>query len=931
MILYHWYGTERFLKDGRWWCTINWSCFVVLPTSPDLRFKSDSGFLKLEIPAPEYRPPPPPLDEMTKAINMTRRQNKPSKSKINVVPPASEPFSQKYTWFKLKISSWHFALLLLVLILPFVPILLAHGEQILGHPKTDNFTAYYFYNHFSRHAWLKGLIPLWNPHIMLGVPFLGEGQASLFHPLSMLFFVLRTSAATNWIIALSCLLTGAFFYGYLRALGLGRAASWCGAVTWSFSNAMISRIYAGHLNILLTFISMPMILMYWERYRTARNIRNLAGISLGYGLMILAYYPQLLYIFSLFLLFYVLLQSGHTVAEAPTLIRQEARYLLMFGISLVMGIALGAVQLLPGLDFVSQSFRQQSTIAFSGNYSFPPENLLTLIAPGFFGDRFTNQTRIYWGRADFWEMWIYIGLLPLMMAMLGAWAAPRRRRLMLLSCAVIFMLIGLGKYTPLFPALYNYLPLFDMFRGPSKYTLITLFCLVTLSAYGFESLFQESDTARRRQMLRVIIVSGGALLLAAFAVMVVLLPEAEKTGSNWQVFMNWIKQTGDSLFDFNGTFMPEFFKKTASKAGHELARGMGIIVLSCTLLWFLRTARWRQYLFPVAAALILVDLLGVYLPMLKTFDRASTDYPLEIDEAAGQFPYRPRIMFPNSPTPNLAMKSGYSSPFGYTGNTLKRYNDLISRIQGQNPTESRSVSTFLKHTPKFSILALDAVAVEHNEIPAGVSPIGRLGDLSLIPYEHYNERLPRTFLAAAPRYFTQSDEALSYVFESQADLQSRPAIERAGKGLAPHPLEPGEDVRFVSFDPNRIELEVQANRPRELVLSSMFEKNWTATVNDTKTEVSPANYAFRAVQVPAGVSRVVFEYRPLAFFWGTGISAVALFLLLLIWVRAGRQTPAPAKALATDLPPLETDQLISPQPAKQISQYWPRGNMVCNA
>lgn len=862
---------------------------------------------------------------------MARRQSKPAKVKASVVPPASVPFIQKGGWFKLKGPSWPFALLLLVLIIPFVPVLLTQGEQILGNPSTDNFTAYYFYNHFSRHAWLRGIIPLWNPHIMLGVPFLGEGQASLFHPLSVLFAILKTSVATNWLIALSCVLTGAFFYGYLRALGLGRAASWCGAVTWSFSNAMISRIYAGHMNILLTFISMPMIMLCWERYRSERNIRYLAGISFGYGLMLLAYYPQLLYIFSLFLLLYVLIQSGQAVAEDPTQMRQEGRCLLLLGASLVLGIAFGAVQLLPGLDFVSQSFRQQSTIAFSGTYSFPPENLLTLMAPGFFGDRFTDQSRQYWGRADFWEMWIYIGLLPLLMAGVGAWASPPRRRLLLLSCAAIFLLVGLGKYTPLFPALYAYLPLFDLFRGPSKYTLITLFCLVTLSAYGFESLFQETDAARRRQLLRILIGSGVGLLLTALAVMVVLLPAAAQAGSNWQLFMDWIKQSGDSLFDFNGASLPELAQKTASKAGRELARGMGLVGLSCTLLWCLRAPRWRPYLFPVAAALILVDLLGVYLPMLKTFDRASTSYPLEIDEAVGPFPYRPRILFPKSPTPNLAMKSGYSSPFGYTGNTLKRYNDLISRIQDQDPAESRSVSIFLKHTPEFSVLALDAVAVEQNEIPPGVSPIGRLGDLFLVPYEHYNESVPRAYLAAAPRYFSQSEEALAYVFAPQVDLESSPAIERDGEAIAPYPLAPGEDVRFISYDPNRVELEVQANRPRELVLSSMFEKNWTATVNDTEAAISPANYAFRAVQVPAGVSRVVFAYRPLAFLWGAGISATALALLVLIWVRAGRQAPTPVKALATDLPPLPADQGTIPTSAPQISHFLPTGNMVYHA
>src|SRR5690242_17468235 len=125
-------------------------------------------------------------------------------------------------------------LLGVVLLAPFLPILLHPAGRILGNDLGDNPSMFFFYNYFAGHCWRQGSIPLWNPYVMLGHPFLAEGQAALFHPLSWLFIVLPTGAAINWINALCFLFAGLAFYGYLRALDLAKDTSFCGALVWSF-------------------------------------------------------------------------------------------------------------------------------------------------------------------------------------------------------------------------------------------------------------------------------------------------------------------------------------------------------------------------------------------------------------------------------------------------------------------------------------------------------------------------------------------------------------------------------------------------------------------------------------------------------------------------------------------------------------------------
>ncbi|MBI4317003.1 MAG: hypothetical protein HY675_00820, partial [Chloroflexi bacterium] len=43
---------------------------------------------------------------------------------------------------------------------------------------------------FARDTFLSGSIPLWNPHLFSGVPFLAAGQYAVLYPPGMLFYLL---------------------------------------------------------------------------------------------------------------------------------------------------------------------------------------------------------------------------------------------------------------------------------------------------------------------------------------------------------------------------------------------------------------------------------------------------------------------------------------------------------------------------------------------------------------------------------------------------------------------------------------------------------------------------------------------------------------------------------------------------------------------
>jgi hypothetical protein len=67
-----------------------------------------------------------------------------------------------------------------------------------------------------------GELPLWNPYLFTGIPFLAAGQHSALYPFSVLFYVLPLTRAYGLFMVLQLWLAGAFMYLFVRVLRQGR-------------------------------------------------------------------------------------------------------------------------------------------------------------------------------------------------------------------------------------------------------------------------------------------------------------------------------------------------------------------------------------------------------------------------------------------------------------------------------------------------------------------------------------------------------------------------------------------------------------------------------------------------------------------------------------------------------------------------------------
>jgi len=109
-------------------------------------------------------------------------------------------------------------------------------------------------------------------------------------------------------------------------------------------------------------------------------------------------------------------------------------------------------------------------------------------------------------------------------------------------------------------------------------------------------------------------------------------------------------------------------------------------------------------------------------------------------------------------------------------------------------------------------------------------------------------------------------------------LDRRPSPDPGG--AAEHPL---LVARLAEDAPERVVAELTANYTGLLVLTDLFYPGWIAEEDGKRLPILRADGWFRAVALPAGTHRVVFRYRPVAFYAGAAVSVAALVVLLILW------------------------------------------------
>jgi hypothetical protein len=201
------------------------------------------------------------------------------------------------------------------------------------------------------------------------------------------------------------------------------------------------------------------------------------------------------------------------------------RYYFLCALLVLNGTGLAAIQLLPTAELAAASLRASLGFAEFVSYSLPLRQTPMLLFPYLFGG---SPGTLYdlpyfgaWGsEAGGWgagELSGYLGLLPLLLATIGFFAARRRRSLawFWLVVSVIAFLLALGDATPLARLTYH-LPVINKFRVPARHFMELSLGVSVLAAFGAHAVLEKA--ASNRLVTRTLVVAACVMLACLVAV-----------------------------------------------------------------------------------------------------------------------------------------------------------------------------------------------------------------------------------------------------------------------------------------------------------------------------------------------------------------------------------------------------------------------------
>jgi hypothetical protein len=743
---------------------------------------------------------------------------------------------------------------------------------------------------FAARTLSQGALPLWNPHLYGGAPFVSDIQAGFLYPPNLLLFLLNPQfdyQVMQWLAIGHIYWAGLGMYVLLRTLRWGawgpvsRPAALFGALAFQFSDPLL--IHQGNLNLITVLSWLPWVFAAYHGALAGRSLRWAALSGLLFAVGNYAGHAQSSLYIGLALVVYTVVwgvgSGGWGVGSGGWGVRSRewgvgsgrgaiqsflAGLRFLF-VTLVVTLLLTAPILLPALELAGYTARSEFSYQETVSYSLAPVQAIGLVTPGFFG----RGPALHWG---LWERveTPFAGVAALILALAAiilADGATRRQLWPWLALATVGFLTGLGIYAILHGWLTLLLPGFGQLRAPARALILWTFAVSVLSAVGFDHLRLLSTNIRAAAphsplpaphsplptphspfpILSFLLKAGAFLLAVVFTPLLylaLLLTQHDPTA---------------------------FLRASVAALAITLAAGCWLAT------WALIAARRAGWIGAGVWAALLIGVLY--------FDLAATGAYTDISpvDPTHGFHHPEIVSFLKSDLelfridtdtgiddlwqPDAAALHGLEDIGGIANPlTLRHWSEVLAATGG-------------RHARLYDMLNVKYVIVrDGTPLPEGKFELAFDAPGELAVYRNV-QVMPRAWLvyeAIAQENMLDSLQADGFD-PGQTVLLNIGASEAPGDG--------SETVDVLSAGPNRMTVRVQTTTPGYLVLSEVWYPGWRATVNGEAAEVLRANHALRALPVPAGEGVVELWFAPPMWRYGlfTWLVGAALVAGILVW------------------------------------------------
>jgi hypothetical protein len=699
------------------------------------------------------------------------------------------------------------------------------------------------------HLQSQGSLPFWDPYLFSGSPLIPNIQVSLFYPLGFLYYLMPPDIAYGYSTVLHFMLGSGFMYLFMRSLGVQPVCCLFSALVFMSNGYFMGHLYAGHLSFVQNYIWIPLILFFLRRFVERASLRDAVAAGFFLGFQILGGFPQIA--------FYTILASSLFILVLGGLARGGREKLSPFrlgagwGIFILLGFVLAAIQLLPTYEFTKLSTRGGGISYEMATYeSLHPNEILAFLLPDIFGNA-TDET--YWRSRVFWHFWEscgYVGILPLFFLFV---TGHDRKFTKVRAYAVILILfslfLALGKYNPLYPLIYR-LPGFGSFRIPAQIIFLYVVGVAVLSGLGLNRILEGEWRLGRGFWIFSSL--SGLLLVAALIGLVFF---------RFEFFLTLFRNLSEGpVTHANLSLLYERISNTIHKS-------CLIFFLSLLLTLAAKHRKLKPWFFSFLACLIVfVDLYTFVAPFVRTHEFITSPEKKRLLSQLSKTAETGRVVTSDSRfSTNDGLMYRFPSIQGYDPLILKKYVDFVLHSQGFPPND-HVVNLQDIPVPQEKLIKL----LNAGQVVSG----GQVKELA-------NE-IPYAFLV--PNGTVKSEESMLQFMKSDEFDPRKTVIfskqPNQGQKTAEHNRPFIGSCNVLSHRPEEIRFRISSNQPAYLVMSEIWYPGWVASVDGEEREVICGNYLFRVVPVEEGIHELTLHFVSWPFRVGAVVSFLALSLSL---------------------------------------------------
>ncbi len=777
-----------------------------------------------------------------------------------------------------------------------------------------------------RNLAVAGTLPVWNPWLNGGQPILSNPSYAAYYPPTWLALPLPPAYALSLLAILHAGIAFAGAWRLARQLGGGRGAAALAAVGYTGSGALLSLLDAYTLFCSMAWF--PWVLAFGDAAlrRPAgpgwRRPALLAGLALT--MQLLNGEPSTVVVSGLALL---ALAAGAGRAAWRVLVPP------------LVAAALAAVQLLPAAGRLAGTVRSRGLAPQEATFwSSPPERLVELVLPRFFGDPARQGSGLFFGRGlhdlDYpYVASIYPGLLVVLVgaAALCAWRVPRRGAWALCVAAGVFL--ALGRHNPLYDPLRRLLPPLAAMRYPERFILLAVAPLAIVAALGWQRLLDERRSGRA-QAADLPLALGLVMLVTAGTLtgMLYLAP-----GAVWPLL---------------AAHAP--LPVTVQALGRDLAflrrEAWAAVATAAATAALLGLCRWRRppagLLSALAVALLAADLWHYGGGMVRTVPAA--EYQREPSLLRQLAPPGTRIFVQPVPEERQLRLARGDADVALTEALLARLlpysaalwqvpyalNEDFDRMLTRRGATTLSVlHADLRRQPEMALRLLGAWGVGgmllHPSTAAGKPEEAPPAEPPAVPVFVPRRISWNPFRLPLYRFVQRVSFHPSYgsaLFIARGEGLAVDRHEHCVRPEAPpatvsYPAPP--DLLAFQERAGRIELRYRAAAGGFFVAAATFDDGWQAEVDGAARRVCETAAGQLGVELPPGEHRLLLAYRERLLPLGAAVSLAALLAGAAWWLRAANGWPqhrAGGVPLAAEPPPIEARYA---RRSHRIRRSWP--------